>query len=316
MNKKIIISFDYEIFLGENSGTVEKSLLEPTDAILDIFEEEKARGVFFIDTLFLTRCREHLPEKFKKISKQILRMRRLGCEIGMHLHTHWIDAIFQENSWDLSEKRYFRVQDVPRELRGHLIKQSFAVLKEVTGDVHFMPSSFRAGGWCADPFDIIQNEVMKEGIIIDSSIVPKLVNTERNIDYTMFETLEHWALNKRKIEIPITVLRLSGIVLFINKVINLFNKSEVSGDGKGVKQEKGKLVLFSRIFGKTYKMFAIDGMSNFLLEMFLKEGRDRAVLHCVCHPKSVSQRTLKQIKNLARELKPITLLDYYNSLTK
>ena len=33
--KKIILSYDYELFFGDKSGTVKKTLIEPTNLILE-----------------------------------------------------------------------------------------------------------------------------------------------------------------------------------------------------------------------------------------------------------------------------------------
>ena len=35
MKKRIILSYDYELFFGDRSGTVQKSLIEPTNQLLD-----------------------------------------------------------------------------------------------------------------------------------------------------------------------------------------------------------------------------------------------------------------------------------------
>ena len=37
--KKIILSFDYELFFGDKSGTVQKTLIEPTNALLDTMDK-------------------------------------------------------------------------------------------------------------------------------------------------------------------------------------------------------------------------------------------------------------------------------------
>ena len=53
MSKRIILSFDYELFFGDRSGTVLKTLVEPTNKILDSMEAVGFRGNFFIDWLML-----------------------------------------------------------------------------------------------------------------------------------------------------------------------------------------------------------------------------------------------------------------------
>ena len=49
--KKVIFSYDYELFFGIMSGTVQKTLIEPTNLLLDCMESVSARGNFFIEPL-------------------------------------------------------------------------------------------------------------------------------------------------------------------------------------------------------------------------------------------------------------------------
>ena len=46
--KKVIFSYDYELFFGIMSGTVQKTLIEPTNLLLDCMESVSARGNFFM----------------------------------------------------------------------------------------------------------------------------------------------------------------------------------------------------------------------------------------------------------------------------
>jgi len=49
MKKRVIISFDYELFFGDKSGTVTNSLVAPTYSILDSLDSVGAKGNFFVD---------------------------------------------------------------------------------------------------------------------------------------------------------------------------------------------------------------------------------------------------------------------------
>ena len=37
--KRAILSFDYELFFGDKSGTVQKTLIEPTNIMLNVLDE-------------------------------------------------------------------------------------------------------------------------------------------------------------------------------------------------------------------------------------------------------------------------------------
>lgn len=51
--KQAILSFDYELFFGDNSGTVQKTLIEPTNIMLDALDTINAKATFFVDYLML-----------------------------------------------------------------------------------------------------------------------------------------------------------------------------------------------------------------------------------------------------------------------
>lgn len=58
VNEKLILSYDYELFFGDKSGTVQKTLIEPTKHLLDSFRKTHLRANFFIDYLMLKNLKE------------------------------------------------------------------------------------------------------------------------------------------------------------------------------------------------------------------------------------------------------------------
>ena len=52
MKKNILLTFDYELFLGSRSGTVDNCLIIPTSKILEVLKRHGAKAVFFIDTSY------------------------------------------------------------------------------------------------------------------------------------------------------------------------------------------------------------------------------------------------------------------------
>ena len=56
--RTIILSYDYEIFFGDKSGTIEKTLIVPTNFLLNKMDELEIKGNFFIDYLMLKYLRK------------------------------------------------------------------------------------------------------------------------------------------------------------------------------------------------------------------------------------------------------------------
>ena len=59
MHKRLLSTFDYELFLGPASGSVDRCLLEPTQKLLDLFDRfQLPHAIFFVDSTYLLRLEE------------------------------------------------------------------------------------------------------------------------------------------------------------------------------------------------------------------------------------------------------------------
>ena len=73
---KTYITLDYELFFGE-SGSVERSIVDPTERVLSILDKYNAKAVFFVDVGYLIRMKDladnepKLKEDEKKVKEQI-----------------------------------------------------------------------------------------------------------------------------------------------------------------------------------------------------------------------------------------------------
>ena len=111
--KKVIFSFDYELFFGYRSGTVIKTLIEPTNMLMYKLEQNGFRGNFFIDYLMFRRLEELANEDraradLELLKNQVVDMVRRGHRIELHLHPHWIDAKFNgDGTWDFDDFTHY-----------------------------------------------------------------------------------------------------------------------------------------------------------------------------------------------------------------
>ena len=55
---QLLLTFDYELFLGGKSGTVNNCLIKPTDLILKLLKKNNLSSIFFVDTIYLYRLKE------------------------------------------------------------------------------------------------------------------------------------------------------------------------------------------------------------------------------------------------------------------
>ena len=54
---RILLTFDYEVFFGRSTGSVERTMLEPTEALLELADRYGVKLVFFVDAGFILRLR-------------------------------------------------------------------------------------------------------------------------------------------------------------------------------------------------------------------------------------------------------------------
>jgi hypothetical protein len=108
---KIHLSFDYELFFGANSGTVQKCMLEPTERLLALATKHQVPLIFFVDAGYLHALQKHQHEAscakdYALVKAQLVKIHQSGHEIGLHIHPHWEDSVFENGKWNISTRRY------------------------------------------------------------------------------------------------------------------------------------------------------------------------------------------------------------------
>ena len=94
---KIFLTFDYELFFGDNAGSATKCMLEPTADLLEIAKEKNIHYTFFIDVGYLIQAEKYpeISEEFSLVKQQIAEMLALRHDVQLHIHPHWEKAVFE-----------------------------------------------------------------------------------------------------------------------------------------------------------------------------------------------------------------------------
>jgi hypothetical protein len=101
----IYITLDYEIYFGENHGSVEKCILFPTSELIRIAEKNHVHFCFFVDAGFILKLDEYrikypvLEKDYQAIINQEKYLSDTGHDIQLHIHPHWEDSFFDGNRW-------------------------------------------------------------------------------------------------------------------------------------------------------------------------------------------------------------------------
>lgn len=222
MKKNIILSFDYELFFGEDSGTILKSIIIPTNLLLDTLENNGLRGNFFVDCCMFWAL-EGLEDDIARddlahLKDQLRDIIRRGHRIELHLHPHWIDAQYLgDGRWDFSNFLHYSLSSFSEEEVTNYIVNGANYLNEIAREVQkdYAICAFRAGGWAIQPFANLKRGFKLAHIRIDSSVASGAYgkNQYSFFDFTNAPKLSHWHFcndvckpdnNAPFLEVPIT----------------------------------------------------------------------------------------------------------------
>jgi len=315
--KKVILTFDYELFFKE-SGSVEKSILEPTNKIIDALDKVGGYATFFIDTIFLKRLQtenEKTKSEYNQIKKQLQSLVQRGHRIELHLHPHWFDAIYNKayNNWHFLNYERYTIHSLEDDKIDLVFNEGIELLNSIANEVDksYKVKAYRAGGWCVEPFDRLYNAFENNNILIDSSIIPKLAinNGVHKVRFDWIESSDIYHFSKdiresdiqgKFLEVPVSIYNASIIDKFVWLIMKFLRKSDavIFGDGEGIAISERK-----SIFNKLIILLRQRIVQNYSLDGFIyidglgrrlqREKSDMIVI--VSHPKLLSQSSINFI---------------------
>lgn len=188
-SKSILITLDYELFLGAKSGDYTHCILENTQKLIRLFERQAIRNaIFFVDCAYMAKLKSNSKVAacaiaYQQICDQLRELLNSGHYIFPHIHPHWLDAKWGEQSqnWELNNLSRYRLQSLDDDTLEDIIDQSVEFLRTeigVQGDL-----GYRAGGWCIQPFDSLAKSFKKNHIKYDFSVVPGRYNSAEDQYY-------------------------------------------------------------------------------------------------------------------------------------
>jgi hypothetical protein len=320
MKKNAIITFDYEVFLGLQTGTIENCVIEPTRLILEILQQNNAKAIFFVDTTWLLFLQENFSGDFQIISQQLRDIIKSGSSIELHLHPQWKDAYRIGDNIAFRSFNHYSLHSLSQAEILELFRKSIELLKNITNQ---KVSCFRAGGWCIEPFSQVKIAFQTCGIKFDFSVVPGAYLKEGQVyDYDFskvprfpFYYFQNEAIkpeaNGSFVEVPISTYNNNPIYRFVNIIILKFNNDKIFGDGKGI-QEKSFFFfrsLFRRLQFSTVGL-SIDRISNLFFKYLIKTHfRKSQLLVIVSHPKALSNIALRNLSYITKHFNTISSLD-------
>ena len=168
----IFLTWDYELYFGQPTGSAEKCMLEPTEELLRLAKRYNAPMTFFVDCGYLKRLQAQksqyaaVQKEYDALARQLEHITNSGSEVQLHIHPHWEDSYYDGNAWKMDVRRY-KLADFSKEDAAEIIRSYKHVLEEMAGQ---NVTAYRAGGWCMQPFTHISDALKENGIRIESSV--------------------------------------------------------------------------------------------------------------------------------------------------
>jgi hypothetical protein len=325
MGKKIILTFDYELFLGKNTGTIINSVIKPTEIILDVLRQNNAKAIFFVDATWLLFLKKNSPDDLKTVSEQIKAIIRQGSSVELHLHPQWVKAYKKGESVFFDTDAYYKLHSFSQEEIMDIFKSSIDLLESITRQ---KITCFRAGGFCIEPFEQLKQAFETFKIKYDFSSVPGVYLKNGNsfdFDFTDAPQLPYYSfqdnvkvpvLKGEFTEVPLSTYNNNPFYRFLNNILLRLNNDKISGNGTGIQYE---LSLISRLvskklgFSKTF--LTLDAMHNNVFKYILRNHfRKTPLIVCISHPKIFSGQSLMNLSYLSRFYNTLNSSDLDNLL--
>ena len=182
--KDLILTLDYELW-GDGSGNVFQQIIEPTNKILNICDENKIKITIFFEAIEYLKLREEWEKgnsmgydknPITAIEDQLQKAALNGHDIQLHIHPQWVNAKYSNDKWEVDFSNWrlgdfridsdYSIEDLLRD--GKKTLEDF--IKPVIFD--FECIALRAGGYNIMPSKEVFSAMQSLGLKADSSVFP------------------------------------------------------------------------------------------------------------------------------------------------
>lgn len=174
-NMNIFLTYDYELFFGKPAGSLEKSILYPSQLLMDLAEKHGIGMTYFVDVGYLLRLEKfktefpQLQQEYEQVVEQLKTLQKKENALQLHIHPHWEKSWYDGKEWIMVVDDCYKLTDFQDDEILEIVtryKQKLEAISEKP------VQGFRAGGWCLQPFDRIRPAFIKNNIRFDSTVYP------------------------------------------------------------------------------------------------------------------------------------------------
>ena len=312
----IFLTYDYELFFGEESGSVDKCLIDPTNRLIELCAKHKTKMTFFVDVGYLIKLQEFAPNHQElqidqlKIRNQLREIIDSGNSIQLHIHPHWENSFYEDGKWHIITDKSYKLDDFSDEEIRRIVRNYKYFIDTLTGQ---KTTAFRAGGWCIQPFYRLKELFKELEITIDSSVFPggKFFSPHYDFDFTNAPNKAKYRfesdvciedLDGYFTEYPISSWRYSPLFYWRLYILGrLFpSKHKMLGDGIFLSQPGIKKSVLTNF---TWNHVSTDGYYASKLNTCLKscEKRNFSDMVIIGHPKSMTNYSFQVLENFIKD---------------
>lgn len=314
---KILFTLDYELFLGQKTGSVKHCLIEPTESYLQAVARYGVHFTIFVDASYLYALKKYADEfdcikhDFEAVKQHLLSLQERGHDLQLHIHPQWYFSTFDGNEWVLDTEHY-KLADVAPEKLCHYVKASKAILDNLIGKKTI---AFRGGGFSVQPTLLLTHLMLKNGLTVDASVCPgtryRSAYQKYNYRHACTKALYRFDSNickeqadGRFWEVPLSMYRVGPLfqwrLLFVRILSKMKGHGRHATYGDGMSIRTSRSSIFSRLLSFSNTMATIDGYKiSFLKAAIKKHAQKQHEVMCVLgHPKLATPYSVEKISNI------------------
>jgi len=327
VSPQILLSLDYELFFGQQTGTVEHCLIRPTQELAEVAHRYGAHLSLFVDALYLQRLSEeayHFPQlqrDLDAIQQQLVYLKEKGHDIQLHLHPHWLDSSFNGEQWQLDTNRY-KLHDFSVTQATAIVGSAKKILTDLIGDTVF---AFRAGGWCLQPFTHIASALLAHAIWLDSTVFAGGVSNDKDrcFNFSSAPLKDFWRFSDDPnsennygpfVEVAISSMRVTPLLFWRMALTKkLLSNPDHKSFGDGTSLSWDKNYYLQRLTRSTISVASMDGLKASLLSKAFHNKQttnDKRLFHAMGHPKALTPYSLNQLEQFLSALGSFTSVTF------
>lgn len=332
----LCITFDYELFLGENYLSSAEILFAPSEKLAHMLETNGVRATFFADVCSVMQHEKYgLTDYIDGFTKQIQDLWRRGHDVQLHIHSNWLNSTYSGGKWTIATEGYKihafgwdRASGQAREILRCGKEYLEQTLQAV--DPAYRCIAYRAGGFCIQPESELFAALLELGIPIDSSVAIQqhAVGAVQDYDFTRLPHKLNWRISPQGgieqeaatgapalLEIPIGAAR-NSIRKFFGIPVSGLHVCGRGDAGTGIQLESIRPNRLQRAVQTLRRRFMSDGILSLdtrgwqvllrdLDEIYRNYGCDEGdhYVCLICHPKLASDAVIENMKRLIEAVK-------------